>query len=345
LADNEKRRDNALVSQVVMKIIVSLLFGGVAFVMAQGLQARNNVEIIVGVGVSIFVGGVAFVIQFLIDVAKRVDRLDGGIGKMGDSYREELARVSKATELFGLVEASALKTDAVTQLVRHASMIPQGTPPLVFAFAQAEMIRLSNYLRDIGQNADVTYDGEDRDWLLGLTRAATVSIDATSLTTVDAGGRGFVDGGLWTSDLGHRYLEAQQDAVARGVVIRRIFILDREDLRGHPELTEVINDHIAIGVDVRTLDPSAISRIRQALLLDFIVFDNVLVYQSSTVHATSNQRPRIVSTRLVTNPDRVVKEGDRYKELWEVASPYPAQPELNHGERRPMPETVDQMNA
>src|SRR5690606_6212785 len=108
--------------------------------------------------------------------------------------REEITKVSAATELFGAVEASALRTDVVTQLVRNATSVKRAETPLVFEFAQAEINRLSGYLRDLGQQADVVYDGEDRDWMLGLTRAASESIDATSLTTVDAGGRGSVDG-------------------------------------------------------------------------------------------------------------------------------------------------------
>ena len=36
-----------------------------------------------------------------------------------------------------------------------------------------EIARLSGYLQDLGQGGDVTYEGEDRDWLLGLTKVAT----------------------------------------------------------------------------------------------------------------------------------------------------------------------------
>jgi hypothetical protein len=141
---------------------------------------------------------------------------------------------------------------------------------------------------------------------------------------VDAGGRGFVDEGLWSTELGQRYLEAQKDAVYRRVKIRRIFIFNRPDLRDEVELQEVIREHHDAGIIVRTLDPSTVGILRQPLLLDFIVFDSVLVYMSSTAMASlnSDRRPRIVSTRLVTNPARVSQDVARYEVLWEAATPY-----------------------
>jgi hypothetical protein len=67
----------------------------------------------------------------------------------------------------------------------------------------------------VSRGGYVAYDGEDRDWLLGLTRHAQSSIDTTSLMAVDASGGGFGEGGLWSSDLGRRYLEVQREAVQR----------------------------------------------------------------------------------------------------------------------------------
>ena len=55
--------------------------------------------------------------------------------------------------------------------------------------------------------------------------ALQTSIDAISLSTVDAGVLG-LDGALWTSDLGQRYLELQREATIRNVRIRRIFVVE-----------------------------------------------------------------------------------------------------------------------
>ena len=43
-----------------------------------------------------------------------------------------------------------------------------------------------------------------------------------------------LDGGLWTSDLGQRYLELQREAITRKVRIRRIFVVEHE----HEEMVQ-----------------------------------------------------------------------------------------------------------
>jgi hypothetical protein len=346
---------------VVTKIGISTIFGLLAFGISTLIDSHVGTSVIVGVAVSAFVGGVAFITQFLMEVDERLDtvgrglqnlesryaRLEGSyvehvaklegsyaehVAKLEGSYtehvdatskliRDEFTKINDATKLFGLVEASALKTDAMTQLVKNSTSIPQGTPPLVFDFAQGEIARLSGYLKELGQGGDVTYEGEDRDWLLGLTKVATSTIDATSLTTVDAGGRGFVDGGLWSSDLGHHYLEAQREAIRRGVQIRRIFILDRPDLQNDADLTSILNDHVAIGVNVRILRPIEVIPAWRAALFDFIVIDGALSYQPTAASRTNEQgRPVIITTTLVTNGTRVQERIERFKDLWDSAS-------------------------
>jgi hypothetical protein len=328
VVERHESRIESIKFQMVAKIGVSILFGLLAFLLTLALGSRASTSIILGIGVSVFIGGLAFVTQFLMDEATRIDMLANELGKLEHGFgehvnttrrmiRAEFTKINDATELFGLVEASALKTDAMTQLVRNATTIQQNTPSLVFDFAQAEIARLSGYLKDLGQGGDVTYEGEDRDWLLGLTKVASLSIDATSLTTVDAGGRGFVDGGLWSSDLGHLYLEAQREAIKRGVSIRRIFIMDRPDLEDDKDFVEILRQHAAIGVQVRILKPNEIAITRRASLFDFIVIDGVLSYQATTASRTTEQsRPIIITTTLVTNGIRVQERIERFKDLW-----------------------------
>jgi len=323
------RRGPSALTRIITKIGISTLFGIVAFLLSLWVDAAGGATWIVGLGASIFVGGVAFLAQFLIDVESRIDNVEDSVGRVEHGYdrhnrqteemiREEFQKINKATRLFGAVEASALKTDAITQLVEHSTRVV-GTPgTLVSDFAQAEIMRLSSYLRDLGQGADVTYEGEDRDWLLGLTKVATVSIDATSLTTVDAGGRGFVDGGLWTSSFGVQYLKTQRDAIIRGVEIRRIFIFDRPELQHDKDVERILREHHKIGVKVRTLSPEDIP----AMVYDFIVIDNVLSYQATPATRMENSRPLIANTTLVTNSERVKQRIDRYKDLWDSAAEF-----------------------
>jgi hypothetical protein len=333
IQDTVRRRNSNSSSRLAGKISFSLLFGVVAFLLAQGLDSKVGPQVILGIGASVFISGVAFVIQFLIDVENRIDVVEDTLQNMESRYdahnretrkmiTDEFTKINAATELFGAVEASALKTDAVTQLVKNSTAVKQDVPPLIFDFAQAEIGRLSRYLKVLADAGDVVYEGEDRDWLLGLTRVATLSIDATSLTTVDAGGRGFVDGGLWNSDLGQRYLEAQREAIRKGVSIRRLFIIDRPELKDDVDFVSLLKQHGDIKVDVRTLMADDIAATQRSSLIDFIVIDGVLSYQATPASRVTNRPPTIATTTLVTDERRVQERVARYEDLWNSAQPF-----------------------
>jgi hypothetical protein len=314
---------------MVVKIAISIVFGLGAFGLSQMLDESTEGQLLLAIGASVYVSGIAFVVQFLIDVESRLEHLQDSIGQVEERYelhsqevsrmtREQFEKINAATQLFGAVEASALRIDRITQLVRDATTVAQRGDHLVSRFAQSEITRLSGYLKDLGQQAAVTYEGEDRDWLLGLTRAAAKTIDATSLTTTDAGGRSFMDGGLWTGDLGQKYLVAQQTAGRRQVKIRRIFIFDRPEFKDDKDLVNILRQHIAAGVEVRTLTPSQ----DQYSFTDFIVFDGELCYQTQPASPFGDARPIIASTVLITAPDRVQERIAYFEELWNGATPY-----------------------
>lgn len=345
--------------RLIVKILTSLVIGGVAFVIASAVDSGVGVEVILSIGVSVFVSGVTFLTQFLIDVDRSVVDLAHEIGGLRSEYREhtvatetlikkelrsiniEFKKINDATELFGMVEASGLRPDAITELVRNATTIKRSDPPLIFNFAQNEINRLSDTLLRLGQRGDVTYDGEDRDWLLGLTRVSSRTIEATSLPTVDAGGRGYLEGGLWDSDLGRRYLEAQRDAIERGVRIRRIVVVDWQDLRDPQDeaaLMQVIEEHQRIGVEVRILDPRQ-KEVRRKPLSDFIVIDQALVYQSTaTPQVDQGSNPLIEHTRLVTRPEHVRDRMARYEELWEMSVAHPRANGMSYAARPDAPQ-------
>jgi hypothetical protein len=319
----------SLAAKLPRKIGVSFALGALAFGLSTLIDAEDTPKFLIGICVSIFVGGITFATQFLIEVDQRVAsvarELHAVESRTADqtqplqAIREELARLNEALLLFGAVEKSPFRTDAIMQLVRNAITVGRHNPSLVFDFAQGEIARLSGYLKELGQGGDVTYDGEDRDWLLGLTRYASSSIDATSLATVDAGGASYVDGGLWTSELGKLYLEAQREATKRKVKIRRIFILDRP-MEIDDRLHSVLDLHVAAGVEVRILLPT---EVRHQRLFDFIIFDAVISYQSSLAPSLFEQsRSMIMTTTLINNPDRVAERRARFKDLWSAATPY-----------------------
>ncbi|GIF98445.1 phosphatidylserine/phosphatidylglycerophosphate/cardiolipin synthase family protein [Catellatospora citrea] len=316
---------NDRANRTPMKVLVSLVAFGITFLATYVFEALGtHPDVLVGFGASLFVAGVTFVVQFLYDVERRLDKMEEQLSRHSAEnearINEGFQRISEATHLFSLVEASAMQTDAITQLVGNSVRI-KPSPQLVFDLAQTEIQRLSEMLKTLGDSGDLTYDGEDRDWLLGLTKHVNHSLDAIS-TTLDVGGQDYFDGSLWQSDLGQRYLEAQRDAIRRNVRVRRIFILDRAELVEDENFRRVIGMHHDIEIEVRALDPTRFPRQFIPPFGDFIVFDGVVSYQTSpSAPVTDLNRATIASTQLITNPVKVQRNVDRFNDLWKVAAP------------------------
>ncbi|MFF4778396.1 hypothetical protein [Microtetraspora fusca] len=260
---------------------------------------------------TVFISAVVFLTQYLIEVDKQLE-----------ATRHEmitgLSRITKATELFNRVEASAVQTDVITQLVSNATRVDKEMPALVQAFAQSEIARISTLLRELSEG-NVIYEGEDRDWLLGLTRNTQRTLDALSLNVVDQGPSEF-DGGFWTTDAGQRYLEAQRDRLRTGVRIRRIFFVDRTERVESEMFRRICKMHTEIGIEVRILTPEDLSS--PLGLLDFIIFDDDVSYEITPSAPQVGQitTHTFVHTLLVLEPPRVRQRIERFKELWELAS-------------------------
>ncbi|AEV82588.1 hypothetical protein ACWT_1569 [Actinoplanes sp. SE50] len=303
------------VSEVVRKVGVALITGGVAF----ALTNLAHQDPILSVTLSVLIGGSALVVQFLVDFESRLREVQIGQRDQARQIREcvdeRFRAISEATELYGLMEDSMVQTEVLSQLIRHSTRIGPNSSALAHRLAQRELHRMAEFLKELGDGGEAIYDGEDRDWLLGLTCSAEKCIDATSLTTVDGGG-------MWSTDLGQRYLDAQREAVQRGVRVRRIFILDRPDPQGADRLDEVYRQHADIGVEVRVLDSAAAGQLRRTSLFDFILFDGVIGYEVTTGSWIDESAPPIVvNTRLVLRPSRVEERRDRFSQLWEAARP------------------------
>ncbi|MEU8243772.1 DUF6879 family protein [Actinoplanes missouriensis] len=310
-AGNSGRR----LSEVLRKVLIALITGGIAFSLTN-LAQRDP---LLSVTLSVLVGGSALVVQFLVEFEARLREVQLGQEDQAVQIKacvdERFRAISEATELFGLIEESAVQTELLSQLVRHSTKIGTDSPPLAHRLAQRELARMSDFLKELGDGAEAIYDGEDRDWLLGLAHSAGTSIDATSLTTVDGGG-------MWATDLGQRYLDSQRDAVRRGVKIRRIFIQDRPEPGGQTALDKIYRQHADVGIDVRVLDLSSASDLRRTSLFDFVLFDGVISYEVTTgTWLDENNPPIVVNTRLLLHPGRVEERGERFRELWEAARP------------------------
>jgi hypothetical protein len=301
-------------SSALRKILITAFTGSFVYLLTNLVPDTPQIWVLT---VSVFTGGIILVAQFFVEFDERLAALEQ---KTSDHYQatqtlleDGFSKITKAIELFGMVEGSALPTEVVTQFVRHATEIDPDPIPLVYRFAQAEIGRLSQLLKELGKGGEVAYDGEDRDWLLALTRNVRTSIRATSLASVDAAG-------FWMSDLGQLYLEIQHEVSRRDVTIQRIFILDRADFADDPEFKHICRWQREHNINVRILDPTVIPG---PWKLDFILFDETISYETTPLmQLPTEARPAITNTRLVLDQYKVKIRINRFNELWDLATPY-----------------------
>lgn len=298
-------------SGVTRKALLVLGLGGAAFLIAGAFDQPRHVQIMLAV----LIGGIALILRFLVDFERRlaaVEQLEkDGMAEMRHLVGDAFAEISEATELFGLIEASALRTDLVTQLVRNSTRISPTSPPIVYHFVQAKIKETSDFLRQLAEGGTVTYYGEDRDWLLGLTRNATLSIDAISMTAVDHD--------LWQSEIGQRYLDAQRRAAGSGKRVRRIFVLDSPAMAGDPAIRRTCEEQRDMRIDVRLLDRAAVPPPLRVQVRDLIIFDDTLAYETNPTITADPGQAQIAETRLVLTDSRVKECAQLFRELWDVS--------------------------
>jgi hypothetical protein len=244
------------------------------------------------------------------------------ISAVDERMAEGFAKISRSAELSSMIERSILDTALLTDFLETAGRADGRVNPLLQRLARREIERVTSFVRQLPVGSEIAYDGEDRDWLLGLTREAERSIDAISLSTVDAGMHSF-DGGLWTSDLGTRYLELQREAIARHVCIRRIFLFENKDLARDETFLKITQMQSDVGVEVRMLDYQLIPDWMRSMIFDFIVFDGAVSYETTpaTTFTAGKTRPAVVRTVLAPMSARIRNLGDQFEQLWMAANP------------------------
>ncbi|MGH3865436.1 MAG: hypothetical protein ACRDQ4_04715 [Pseudonocardiaceae bacterium] len=323
---NDGKTGRVRYQNVIRKIIITIATGGLAYLIIRYFIANptDQPQILVRI-VSVFIAGITLLVQFLRDFEKRLESVEEKqethSTETQSMIKEGFSQTSKVMELFQALEKSALQTDTVTQLVQHATQIKPDSPSLVYRFAQSQISQMSQLLKDLSEGGDVSYDGEDQDWMLGLTMQSQHAIDATSMSTVDAGGISF-EGGLWTSALGQRYLEFQREAIHRGVIIRRVFILDGPGQTREPEFLRIYQQQQDLGIRTKVLDRSTIPPTLRNILFDFIVFDGVISYEvTPAARVEDSMKPTIVKTNLALQSQRVRERMQRFEKLWDAAKP------------------------
>ncbi|WP_460363048.1 hypothetical protein [Actinocorallia lasiicapitis] len=291
-------------ANVPVKIVSTLAVGLIAYLATDALGPGRAPQLTV----AILVASVVLLAQFVWDFRRRVDALDG---RLADHH---LAMSRLVQDGFSKVQ--------IAQLAMNSRFVAD-RPALFNDIAEAEINRVARFLKELGDGGVVFYDGEDRDWILSLTRCAQYSIDAVSLGIVDLSADGY--GGFWATDLGRRYLDHQQKAInERGVRVRRVFILDRDGMAGDPAFQAMCAEHSGLGIEVRVLDLAKVSASTQQLF-DTIIFDDVVSYEVTTP-ATRADRPTFLKTQLALNKEDVQDRVRQYRALWESATPFPQPP-------------------
>jgi hypothetical protein len=317
------------------KIFFSILIGAVPAAVGVVVDvwsppSADTIARVLELGVSLFVAGVAFIAQFMSGIDKRINdartvmlddfrhvekRFDEVSTLIRNDFREvrdDVERAYKVMGLYAAIDASDLDTQKSVLLINSAMLIPP-EPKLILGFAEHEIDRLAKYLHNLAAGDSLIYDGEDRDWLLGLTKTVTKSIHATSLWTVDHD--------LWTSDLGERYLNAQWAATQRGVQIQRIFIIDTTDPAAERSIESILTMHATRGIQVRTMRTTVTDT--QHLVYDFIVMDGVLMYESQPAPVGGS---KFVRTTLSMDQEMIQDRLGRFTSLWAGGQPFSVGP-------------------
>lgn len=306
---------------VATKIAITAVVGAVSFPLTNLLFSSLSGQLAMSVGI----GGLILIVQFLVDFEARLSSVEvsqrENLAEMRNTIEIGFANLNYATQLVVGVEQAGVRSGSMTELVRRAAELGPDTPPLVSAFVQSEITRMTQLLHEVAER-EINYDGEDRDLLLSLTGAVVRSIDATSLSTVDAGEKGY-DAGFWSSDLGFRYLIRQREAMRHQVRVRRVFILGNADIADDDIFRDMCNWQCRLGVEIRILFPQAIPKDMKSYLWDFILFDDTVSYEvTPAAQLDMAAGPVILHTRIVMEPDKVKQRVERYRELWAAAQPF-----------------------
>jgi hypothetical protein len=310
-------------TNLVRKIAWTLLAGFLSFGITGLLDKALNVSLADQLIVTVLIGSVTLIVQYLSEVDRRLNESERFQRDAADGFhrmvRGGFESVDEATELMAEIEKSAIRSDLLKLVVRRSAHITASAVPLVQSLAASETARLAATLQSLSDGHEVFYDGEDREFLLALTRGTTKSLLATSWATINTETVGF-EAGFWMSDLGARYLDLQRAAVRRDVEIRRIFIIESPTLMTNAELQHIVAMQRSAGIHVRFCDGSEAAQ--DGGLSDFVIFDNQICYDTTPVtRREAPGAPWRLTTRIVLNEDTTRHRLDRFNDLWENALP------------------------
>jgi hypothetical protein len=292
----ERRADRGWddgVRSLLLKILTTLVTGGVAYVLTGMISpSQDDLWRVVE---SVLFGGAILIVQFMITFTHRLGELKGVV-------EQRFVDIGRATKLFNEVEQ--LRDDGVPRLAEYATRVVATGPTILHEFAHQEIDRLAGYMYNFA-NLHAKSPGENHDWLLTLTRCARTSIDAISTS---------VDRDFWSSEPAGRYLEAQAQAIERGVRVRRLLVVKTPDeIALLDQLREEQRD---IGIEVRVVALSQLPMYAQrGTMIDFIIFDGDLTYE-----ITADQMNVPSWTTVDATQKEVQERVKRFADLWNMGS-------------------------
>lgn len=176
------------------------------------------------------------------------------ISRVGLDVREDVDRSDddpvqgSATQDLGLRAAMRLVDEKVAQAEKRLRASHQS------AMLAREIIRELNDVAEFVEHATngrIVSDGTNLRDLIYQTRACMVSMHATTTVTAAA----VRDGQSWWDSLGARaYLEENKQAIARGVAVHRVFIVD-----DYEAAAPLIESHVNLGVKASWVHASSLA--------------------------------------------------------------------------------------
>lgn len=317
-------------SQVVRKVVITAAAGGGAFLLTDLTNQPQTWSLVM----SLLIGGIILLVQFLVDLETRqriveehVGSLERAnhdlVGQLRQAIAQEVAKVGAATALYDRLERSPLRADPIARLVQLAASQFDDEQTLAHKVALSELDSVVAFLEQLSHRSQITYEGEDRDWLLALTQQSRRCMYATTRGSVTSDGTGFIDEDFWETELSHRYLEWQRLAIRRGVQVRRLFILERTDLVDHPDLRRICDQQQRMGIGIRTLDASALSSSLRSMLPDLVLFDEEISYElTAGPGMRTGPASYFIKTSLIVQPHIVRQRVQLFLDLWELATDY-----------------------
>jgi hypothetical protein len=355
---HEKTRGNRQFPPVLRKTFIAVVSGGLSLGCA---LLASSASIVSALTISIVISGVALVVDYLIeveatlktieadsrreiaDIAEKMRlgnqsiarQVDEAHAKLFQHIDDRLSLLMSVPELFNLQRTRPSTAQSVVKVIRDAYSYERRSSPLSTRFLEKKATDFAVLLHGL-RSGQATYESEDFDWMMTLTEACERTIDATSSTSTDSGGRKRYSGGFWDSNQGLLYMEAQRQAVlGRRVRVRRLFILELAEQTDDEFYIQLCDRQRSAGFEIRYLTRDICRPELYNQLDDFIVFDNELCYETVPTPTPGEGRPTISHTSMVVARDMVNRRVRQFATLWDAALPCPDPKADGQGGRDP----------